>query len=171
MMSLKEMCRLSLLSCLSRENYSLISTLPLPSAMVHYVCCGRGWDVVPVPPKILCPLTEEDIKQRPAAESDNRSDMFVVDRDQQRYLLVNCRGAVLMQLPLQRAEDGDEDSEEDPGMDDDRYGPSDQLNDQNTDHSDYQDDLLEDQGDYYDQDNEDEDQPLEGSMESLEQYV
>ena len=166
------MCRLSILSCLSRENYSLISTLPLPSVMVHYISSGRGWDAMPVPPKILCPLSEEDIKQRPATESDHRSDMFVVDRDQQRYLLVNCRGAVLMQLPLQRAGDGDEDSEEDPGMDDDGYyGPSDQLNNQNTDHSDYQDDLLEDQGDYYDQNNEDEEQPLEGSMESLEQYV
>ena len=171
MMSLKQMCRLSILSCLSRENYSLISTLPLPSAVVDYIGSGRGWDAMPVPPKILCPLSEEDIKQRPATESDHRSDMFVVDRDQQRYLLVNCRGAVLMQLPLQRAGDGDEDSEEDPGMDDDCYGPSDQLDNQNTDHGDFRDDLLDDQGDYYDQNNEDEEQPLEGSMESLEQYV
>ena len=42
--------------------------------------------------------------------------------------------------------------------------------DQNMDQRDYQDDLPEDQ-DYYDQSNEDEEQPLDGSMESLEQFV
>ena len=111
------------------------------------------------------------MKQRPATEDDHRGDMFVVDRDQQRYLLVNCRGAVLMQLPLQRARD--EDTEEDPEMDEYDYcGPSDERDNQNMDHSDDQNDLLKDQGeDYYDQRNEDEEQPLDGSMESLEQYV
>ena len=125
-MSLKERCRLSILSCLTRENYSLIPTLPLPSAMVHYISSGRGWDAIPVSPKTLCPISEEDMKQRSAGEVDQRSDMFVVDRDQQRYLLVNCRGAVLMQLPLQRILHG-EDTEEDAEMGDDIHcGPSDQ---------------------------------------------
>lgn len=171
MMSLKEMCRLSILSCLSRGNYSQISTLPLPSPIVHYISSGRSWDTTPVAPKMLCPISEEDMKQRPTTEDDHRGDMFVVDRDQQRYLLVNCRGAVLMQLPLQRARD--EDTEEDPEMDEYDYcGPSDERDNQNMDHSDDQNDLLKDQGeDYYDQRNEDEEQPLDGSMESLEQYV
>ena len=113
------------------------------------------------------------MKQRPTAETEQRGDMFIVDRDQQRYLLVNCRGAVLMQLPLQRAGDGEDSTEEDLEMDDDdRYRPVDQHNDQSMDHSEYQDDLLEDQSDdYYNQGNEDDEQPLDGSMESLEQYV
>ena len=114
------------------------------------------------------------MKQRPATETEQHGDMFIVDRDQQQYLLVNCRGAVLMQFPLHRAGDG-EDIEEDPEMDDDQeddfYVPDDQSNDQSMDHSEYQDDL-EDQGDhYYDQGTEDEERPLDGSMESLEQYV
>jgi len=138
--------------------------------MVHYISSGRGWDAIPVSPKTLCPISEEDMKQRSAGEVDQRSDMFVVDRDQQRYLLVNCRGAVLMQLPLQRILHG-EDTEEDAEMGDDIHcGPSDQRDDQNMDQRDYQDDLPEDQ-DYYDQSNEDEEQPLDGSMESLEQFV
>ena len=172
-MPLKEMCRLSILSCLSRENYSLISTLPLPSAMVHYIGSGQSWESVSAPPKTLCPISEEEMKQRPVTETEQRGDMFIVDRDQQQYLLVNCRGAVLMQLPLRRASDGEDTEEDDPEMedDDDCYGLDDQRDDQNMDHSEYQDDL-EDQGDdYYDQGNEDKEQPLDGSMESLEQYV
>lgn len=113
------------------------------------------------------------MKQYSAREADQRGDMFVVDRDQQRYLLVNCRGAVVMQLPLQRADGEDSEEDLDPEMNDDRYGLFDQHNDEGIDPEDYQDDLPEDQGeDYYDQSNEDEEQPLDdGSMESLEQYV
>ena len=165
---------MSILSCLSRGNYSLITSLPLPSTLVHYISNGRSWDALPMPPKVLCPMTEEELKQRPNAESEQRGDMFIVDRDQQRYLLVNCRGAVLMQLPLQRI--GDEEvMEEDPEMDDyDQYEQaSDQQDEHNIDHSEYPDDLLEDQDDdYYSQGNEDEgQQPIDASMESLEQYV
>ena len=128
---------------------------------------------MPVPPKILCPMSEEELKQRPSAESEQRGDMFIVDRDQQRYLLVNCRGAVLMQLPLQRIGD-DEAMEEGPEMDDyDQYEQAtDQHDEHSVNHSDYQDDLLEDQDDdYYNQGNEGEEQSIDASMESLEQYV
>ena len=128
-----------------------------------------------MPPKALCPISEEEMKQRPVTETEQRGDMFIVDRDQQPYLLVNCRGAVLMEFPLQRASDGEDTDEDYPEMEDDEdcyeHELADQRHDQNMDHSEYQDDL-EDQGDdYYDQGNEDETQPLDGSMESLEQYV
>ena len=121
-------------------------------------------------PKALCPISEEEMKQRPVTETEQRGDMFIVDRDQQPYLLVNCRGAVLMEFPLRRASDGEDTEEDYPEMEgEDCYELADQRNDQNMDHSEYQDDL-EDRDDCY-EGNEDEAQPLDGSMESLEQYV
>ena len=154
-MTLKERCRLSILSCITRENYSLITSLPLPSSLLLYISSGRDWEDPPTPPKKLCPISEEDIKQRPVNEIDQRR-MFVVD-DQQRYLLVNCRGAVLMQLPLRQSSDA-EDDDHDQGYDMEEGNSQEEYEDQDDE--------------FYDQSNQDEDEGevLEGSMESLDQY-
>jgi len=162
-MTLKERCRLSILSCITRENYSLINSLPLPTSLLFYINSGREWDNPPTPPKKLCPISEEDIKQHPVNDIDQRR-MFVVD-NQQRYLLVNCRGAVLMQLPLQRSSDAeDNDIDDNQGYDNDQSYDMEEGNSQEE---------YEDQDDeYYDHSNQggDEGKVLEGSMESLDQY-
>lgn len=157
-MTLKERCRLKILSCITRENYSLINSLPLPSSLLVYISSGREWDGPPTLPKKLCPISEEDIKERPVNDIDQRR-MFVVD-DQRRYLLVNCRGAVLMQLPLRRSSDA-----EDNGDDDNHGYDMDEGNSQEE---------YEDQDDeFYDHSHQDKDEGevLEGSMESLDQYT
>jgi len=159
-MTLKERCRLTILSCIKRDNYSLISSLPLPSSLLLYISNGREWDSPPTSPKKLCPLSEEDMKQRPV--NDNEIDqrrMFVVD-SQQQYLLVNCRGAVLMQLPLRRSSDA-EDNDDD---DDDGQG-------YNMEEGNSQEEYKDQDDEYYDPSSQDGDEVLEGSMESLHQYT
>eukprot|EP00731_Ephydatia_muelleri_P031831 Em0023g338a len=113
-LSLKELCRIIILVCLTRKSYDKIGMLPLPPSLLEYVSNSRNWDPEP-PLKILCPVDHTKQRPRKKQRGDNGGQSSVIhsrSANEMQVLFCSFNGN-LFQVPIDRHAIEDESREED----------------------------------------------------------